>query len=194
MKIFEFKVPTISPQERKAFNLLGFSDHEAIKLLTIIGYSTTKVFWKLADNKSYKVPGFPYNTWILGLPRKSKDFQSQEFGIPYFDITLYEDQTSYKRVKWNVIKTGYSHNNVDRRIGAIAIKPIKRLSKDSWIIILYGFLSKDWYDIYHYGVTPPPKAKVSQYIVKKHRIKASSLVNDAFKEAWVMLKKIYGVK
>ncbi|MHC1629087.1 MAG: type III-B CRISPR module RAMP protein Cmr1 [Candidatus Nezhaarchaeales archaeon] len=194
LNIFKLVIPNITSNEKRASQLLGFKDHEAMKLLTMIGYSATKLFWKLIDGKEFNVPGSPYETWVMGLPRGQK-FDKRELQVPYFDIDLYEDSSHVGKVRLGTLKTGYSLDDKgDRRISAISIKPIKRLGKNSWIIAFYGFLSKDWYDeLYHYGVTPPPKSKRKDYQVKRQRLVPSEGVSKAFVEAWIKLKKIYRV-
>lgn len=194
LNIFKLEISNITSNEKKAFQLLGFKDYETIKLLTMIGYSTMKLFWKLAEGKEFNAPGSPYETWIMGLPRGQK-IDKQELQVPYFDIDLYEDGNHVGKMRWNTLKTGYSLNDRDRRTATISIKPIKRLEKNSWIIALHGFLSKDWYNaLYHYSVTPPPKRGKKDYQVRRQRLAPSRDVSRAFVEAWIKLKKVYGVE
>jgi CRISPR type III-B/RAMP module RAMP protein Cmr1 len=126
LNVFTLPIPEVTNNERNAFQIFGFEDHETMKLLTVIGYSTMKTFWKLIDRKGVKAPGSLWETWIMGLPRG-------------------QDKPK---------KTGYWLNDeLGRRVSAISIKPIKRLEKNSWVTSMYGFLSKDWYrELYHYGV------------------------------------------
>ena len=197
LSVICLSVPSVTDSEKRAFQLFGFKDYEAMKLLTIIGYSTTKLFWKLIDRKISRTPGYPWETWIMGLPRGQK-IDKQKLQVPYLEVDLYEDGNHIGSKRWNTLKTGYSLDGEgSRRTSAISIKPIKRLERNSWIIALYGFLSKDWYDVlYHYGVTPPPKPgkKDHRYRVEKQKLEPSKDVSRAFVEAWISLKKIYGVR
>jgi len=202
LSIFVLSVPNVTDREEMAFQLFGFKNNEVMKLLTVIGYSTTKLFWKLVDrrisrrDRKWIIPsGFPWETWVMGLPR-GQEIDKQKLKVPYLDIDLYEDSSYIRSMHSNILKTGYSLDDKGgRRTSAISIKPIKRLGKNSWIIALYGFLSKDWYDVlYHYGVTPPPKQGNKNYQVKKQELVPSKDVSRVFVEAWIRLKKIYGVK
>ena len=194
LSIFTLSIPSVTDNEKTAFQLFGFKDHETMKLLTIIGYSTMKLFWKLLDRKIWKIAGFPWETWVMGLPRR-QEIDKQKLQVPCFEVDLYEDSSHVGSKRWNTLKTGYLLDGEGgRRISAISIKPIKRLGKDSWIIALYGFLSKDWHDVlYHYGVTPPPKRRKKDYQVRKRKVVPPKGVTKAFVEAWIKLKKIYGV-
>ena len=194
LNIFTLSIPNVTNKERSAFQLLGFRDYETMKLLTLIGYSTMKLFWKLADGEEFDAHGFHWETWVMGLPRGQK-IDKQRLRIRCFNIDLHEDGTYIGKVPWDVLKTGYSSDNKDRRASAISIKPIKRLGERSWIIALHGFLSRDWNDtLYHYGVTPPPKRGRDHYRVEKRRLVPPQDIDRAFVKAWVRLKKIYGVR
>ncbi|MEM3390230.1 MAG: type III-B CRISPR module RAMP protein Cmr1 [Thermoproteota archaeon] len=191
LNVFKMIIPDVTPREEKAFQLLGFKDYETMKLLTIIGYSTTKLFWKYAENKKFFTRGLPYDTWIMGLPR-GQEFKKERLSVPYFEVELSENSIR-SNVQWDTLNTGYSVDNKNRRTSAISIVPIKRLDKYSWIVALYGFLSRDWPDtLYHYGVSPPPKLGVKKYEVRKTSIRSSQSVR-AFIQAWNMVKMMYGV-
>lgn len=192
LSVFKFSISKVTSNEREAYRLLGFKDHEAMKLLTTIGYSTTKLFWKLAENKKFFVKGLSYETWVMGLPRE-QEFEKERLKVPYFEVELSEN-SSKRNVRWDKLKTGYSPDGKNRRISAISITPIKRLDRYSWIIALYGFLSGDWCDtLYHYGVTPPPKRGIKRYEVSKTRIMPPQSMVRAFEQAWNTLKMMYGV-
>ena len=161
LSILKLLVPNIVNNEKEIFDLLGYRDYEGIKFLTIIGYSTTKLFWKLIDGEDYRIPGFTYNTWVMGLPRGQR---------------LHGQKTGY-----------WLNDELGRRVSVISIKPIKRLERNSWIISLSGFLSKDWdRELYHYGIY--------RYGAKRRKITPHASIDKAFIEAWIKLKKIYGVK
>jgi CRISPR type III-B/RAMP module RAMP protein Cmr1 len=159
LNVFTLSIPQVTDDEKNTFQLLGFEDYETMKLLTVIGYSTMKIFWKLIDGKEVRVPNSLWETWIMGLPRGQER-------------------------KYNGKKTGYWLNDeLGRRTSAISIKPIKRLKRNSWIISMYGFLSKDWNSmLYHYGI------KKQKIIISPEHI------NKAFINAWNKLRQIYGVK
>ncbi len=155
-------VPNVTDTEKEAFEMLGFHDYKTMKLLTIIGYSTTKLFWKLVDRRKYIECGFKWHTWVMGLPRSGRSKPNE-----------------------NRIETGYLSESCGRRISAISIKPIKCLNKSSWDIILYGFLSKDWPETLHYH-------SVKKGELKKKEINPRNEIRDKFVEAWGKLKKLYG--
>jgi CRISPR type III-B/RAMP module RAMP protein Cmr1 len=152
-----FKLSTSSVKHasiERAFQLLEFEDREAMKLLTIIGYSTTRLAWELTNEK--QEPDILSYRWVMGLPRGRE-----------------EDGK----------KTGYwLDGELGRRASAISVKPVKRLGGDSWIVSLYGFLSRDWYDkLHHYGA-------------RKREISPLEHVAEAFTSTWSKLKQIYGMK
>jgi len=142
LNVFTLSIPEVTANERNAFQLFRFEDYEAMKLLTVIGYSTMKTFWKLIDGKEVDVPDSIWETWIMGLPR-GQEHKGK--------------------------KTGYwLDDELGRRISAISIKPIKRLRKNLWVISMYGFLSKDWNStLYHYSTK---KQKFEKIIISPERI------------------------
>ena len=159
--VINLPVPNVTDTEKEAFEMLGFRDYKTMKLLTIIGYSTTKLFWKLVDRRKFTECGLKWHTWVMGLPRSGR-----------------------LKLKENRIETGYLSESCGRRISAISIKPIKCLNKSSCGVILYGFLSKDWpRTLYYHSVK---KGKPERKEIKPH-----NEIRDRFVEAWGKLKKLY---
>lgn len=140
-----------------------------VDLLVKLGNCTLKVKWK----KRIQERGYPYDTWILGLPRKGKLRLPRKGKTPprYLD-------TGY------IVKGEH-----ERRAGAICLKPLARKG-ENWKILVYGFLSSDWPPkIEHHSAKPrwgdweplQPKS-----VEKKPE--------EAFREAWKKVLSLLGEK
>jgi len=75
--------------------------------------------------------------------------------------------------------------DLGRRPSAISIHPLKRLSDDEWICIVYGFLSKDWPEILYHISLRRIKKRIER---REERISISdNLIRDAFETAFNMV-------
>ena len=124
---------------------MGYKDTKTMRLLAWLGYSAMKVAWKINANKSPEEPGFDFHTWILGLPR----------GV----------ETGYKPADKYAKKYA-------RRTSSISLRPLRRIGDNSWQVLVYGFLSKDW-----------PRIEHGRRLV-------SVAIKDAFDQAWKVLDDI----
>jgi len=129
-------------------------------LLIKIGNATMKSSWR----RHLRLPSNEIHTWILGLPRGQKKEKKKEIHGYAVDPEIFD---------------------LGRRPSAISIHPLKRLSDDEWICIVYGFLSKDWpKTLYHISLR-----RIKKRIERREeRISISdNLIRDAFETAFNMV-------
>jgi len=136
-------------------------------LLIKIGNATMKATWR----RHLRRPSNEIHTWILGLPRGQKR-------------EMHGYAVNYNR-RMSIFDLG-------RRPSAISIHPLKRLSDDGWICIVYGFLSKDWpKTLYHISLKRDKrfrggrgKHKMREIIEEKVISISDNLIRDIFKTAF----------
>ncbi|MEM2619315.1 MAG: type III-B CRISPR module RAMP protein Cmr1 [Candidatus Hadarchaeales archaeon] len=146
---------------------------DSIDLLVKLGCCTLKEKWK----RQREEKGYPYDTWILGLPRKGK---------------IKDLDTGYLVQKQQEEREGH-----ERRASAICLKPLaKAKNEKKWKILVYGFLSRDWPEkrIKHYSAEPIKEGNkivgwkpLSPQLVK-------TTCEDAFKNAWEKILNLLAQK
>jgi CRISPR type III-B/RAMP module RAMP protein Cmr1 len=132
----------------------------SMDLLTKIGVATLKATWK----RRLRRPSHSseIHTWILGLPRGQKII-SRDKGV----------QKHGYMVDYQIPEFG-------RRPSAIAIHPLKRLSNDGWICLLYGFLSRDWPEVlYHVSLE---RRRVERLVEIRTLDHIREIFNEAFRK------------
>jgi len=138
-------------------------------LLIKIGNATMKATWRRHLHR----PSNEIHTWILGLPR------GQKKGMHGYAV-------NYNR-RMSIFDLG-------RRPSAISIHPLKRLSDDGWICIVYGFLSKDWpKTLYHISLKRDKRFRGRRGEHEMREIEekvisiSDNLIRDIFKNAFDMV-------
>jgi CRISPR type III-B/RAMP module RAMP protein Cmr1 len=186
VKPFEFDVIKINTdiKDEKINNLYKIFnfDLSSTLMLTKIGYSKTKLLWKLHSGKDLTDKGFEYHTWVLGFPR-SQEYDTKKLKCEKISLEIHENsKKDYREVK-SVI-TGYDAGS-NRRASSITIKPLIKLKESEWIVLAYRFISKDWFpEIYHYSLSPPPKKGVCQYKLTKKVIYSQKELVDKINKAY----------